>query len=85
MFKQQISIFLLLCFIPISYSLASESRIALVIGDSTYTNSPLKNPSNDAHDMSAKLRSQGFDVVERNNIKMRQIGGTLYFNEIKQD
>jgi Skp family chaperone for outer membrane proteins len=75
--KQHIIIFILLCFIPISYSQASESRVALVIGNSAYTNSPLKNPSNDARDMSAKLRSQGFEVVEYSNFKTRQVGGIL--------
>ncbi len=67
----------MLCFIPITYSQANESRIALVIGNSDYTRAPLKNPINDARDMSAKLRDLGFDVVERNNIKIKQIGGTL--------
>lgn len=56
---------------------ASEQRIALVIGNSTYTNSPLTNPVNDAKDMAKKLRGLGFDVIERNNLKKEQIGGTL--------
>ncbi len=76
-FKRQIIIFILLCFISIAYSQANESRIALVIGNSDYTRAPLKNPINDARDISAKLRDLGFDVVERNNIKIKQIGSTL--------
>jgi Caspase domain len=52
-------------------------RVALVIGNSAYTNSPLKNPVNDAKDIAAKLRGLGFDVVERSNLKIKQIGGTL--------
>jgi formylglycine-generating enzyme required for sulfatase activity len=55
----------------------SEKRIALVIGNSAYTNTPLKNPVNDARDMANKLRKLGFDVIERNNLQTRQIGGTL--------
>lgn len=56
---------------------ASEQRIALVIGNGAYINSPLKNPVNDAKDMAKKLRGLGFDVVERSNLQIRQIGGTL--------
>lgn len=55
----------------------SEQRIALVIGNGAYTISPLKNPVNDAKDMANKLRSLGFDVIERNNLQTRQIGATL--------
>jgi len=56
---------------------ASEQRIALVIGNSAYINSPLKNPVNDAKDVAKKLRALGFDVIERNNLQTKQIGGTL--------
>jgi len=55
----------------------SEKRIALVIGNSAYTNSPLKNPVNDAKDVAAKLRKLGFEVVERHNLTTKQIGRTL--------
>lgn len=55
----------------------SEKRVALVIGNSAYKNSPLKNPSNDSRDMAAKLRGLGFDVIERTNLTTRHIGSTL--------
>jgi len=55
----------------------SEKRVALVIGNSAYHNSPLKNPVNDAKDMSARLRQLGFEVIERTNLGTRQIGATL--------
>ncbi len=43
----------------------AEKRVALVIGNGAYENVPrLPNPSNDASDMTAKLRGLGFDVVE---------------------
>jgi uncharacterized caspase-like protein len=58
-------------------SVAGEKRVALVIGNSTYPNFPLKNPANDAKDMATKLRVLGFDVIERNNLKTKQIGSTL--------
>jgi uncharacterized caspase-like protein len=44
---------------------AAEKRVALVIGNAAYQNAPpLRNPSNDAADIAAKLRELGFDVVE---------------------
>lgn len=54
-----------------------ERRVALVIGNSAYQKSPLKNPVNDAVDVSAKLRALGFEVIERTNLKSSQIGRTL--------
>ena len=40
----------------------TERRIALVIGNSAYKSSPLRNPVNDATDMAEKLRRLGFQV-----------------------
>jgi len=54
-----------------------ETRVALVIGNGGYKNSPLKNPVNDARDMALKLRGMGFTVIERNNLVVKQIGSTL--------
>lgn len=43
---------------------AAERRVALVIGNGAYTNSPaLANPANDAELLIASLRRIGFDVV----------------------
>src|SRR3989338_1028035 len=56
---------------------ASEQRIALVIGNSAYRSGALRNPVNDAKDVAAKLRKQGFTVIERNNLQTRQISRTL--------
>ncbi len=58
-----------------SLNLATERRVALVIGNAAYRFNPLKNPVNDANDMSKSLRSVGFDVIEVNNatlIEMRE-------------
>ncbi|OIR19239.1 caspase domain protein [mine drainage metagenome] len=55
----------------------SEKRIALVIGNGAYTNSPLKNPVNDAKDVASRLRRLGFEVVERHNLTTKLIGRTL--------
>lgn len=42
---------------------APEPRAALVIGNSAYATSPLKNPVNDAADVANELRGLGFRVV----------------------
>lgn len=53
---------------------SSEHRIALVIGNGAYTNAPaLKNPPNDARDMTATLKALGFDVVSGINVNQRDM------------
>ena len=41
----------------------AEQRIALVIGNSAYPEAPLRNPANDARDITARLTALGFEVV----------------------
>ncbi|MCD6202288.1 MAG: caspase family protein [Bacteroidales bacterium] len=48
--------------------LASEKRMALVIGNGDYLVGPLPNPVNDARSMARALRSVGFDVMLRENV-----------------
>ncbi len=43
-------------------------RIALVIGNRTYTKQPLVNPENDATDLSRVLESTGFQVILKTNL-----------------
>ena len=50
---------------------AADRRFALVIGNSDYRFSPLKNPVNDARSMAELLRSLGFDVIYRENAGRR--------------
>lgn len=53
----------------------SEQRVALVIGNGNYASSPLKNPVNDAKDISAKLKALGFEVtclLDANQVDMRK-------------
>ncbi len=80
--RQFISRFLLalLCSLLSQAAIAAEppeKRVALVIGNSSYKNSPLKNPVNDAHDMAVRLKALGFEVIERSNLRTRQMGATL--------
>ena len=54
----------LLFFFIFLFALSAEQRTALVIGNSDYKSSPLKNPANDAQDMAAELEELGFSVTE---------------------
>src|ERR1700694_2841097 len=56
---------LLLLFSVVASPAHAEKRVALVIGNSDYSNAPkLPNPSNDAEAMGVLFKSAGFDVVE---------------------
>ena len=53
--------------VPISV----QRRMALVIGNAAYQEGALKNPVNDAEDLSASLRRLGFDVAVKSNLGKR--------------
>src|SRR5262245_5975387 len=47
----------------------AQRRVALVIGNSAYVNTPrLANPTNDAADLAATLKQLGFEVVEKRDL-----------------
>src|SRR5258706_6668759 len=47
-----------------AYPAFAEKRVALVIGNAAYQKAPeLTNPKNDAEDMAAALKAQGFTVI----------------------
>jgi uncharacterized caspase-like protein len=50
-----------------------QRRVALVIGNGAYADSPLKNPLNDARAMATALRELGFEVIARENANLRQM------------
>ncbi len=58
---------------PVAWAQSDESRVALVIGNSSYEVSPLKNPENDARLMAEALRGQGFEVLEVINGSQRDM------------
>lgn len=58
---------------PVTTPLLSERRVALVVGNSGYKNSPLTNPVNDAMDMSATLKSLGFTVTTVQDVNLRKL------------
>jgi hypothetical protein len=65
-------VFFLLYLTPVTQA-ATEQRIALVIGNSTYSSGPLKNPVNDATDMAATLKKLGFTVTLKKNARMQEM------------
>lgn len=63
---------------------AKADRLALVIGNAAYKDSPLLNPVNDARDMAELLRRNGFEVIVRENathkamhLALREFGDKL--------
>lgn len=64
---------------------ASGNRVALVIGNSHYTSSPLSNPSNDAKSMSLQLSKLGFTVSQGIDLDRRQMRSKIreFGNAIK--
>lgn len=55
----------------------TRRRIALVIGNSRYVSSPLKNPVNDARSMAAALRRLGFEVEELKDLGYNDMNEAL--------
>ena len=66
-----IPLVILLTFSGLVFGEEIERRIALVIGNSEYQTSPLRNPVNDAEDMSIVLESLGFTVTTKLNAPKR--------------
>ena len=49
----------------------AETRLALVIGNGSYSEARLRNPLNDARAMEQSLRDVGFEVVKREDLTKR--------------
>ena len=58
---------------PSSNVANTDNRVALVIGNASYSRSPLANPANDARDIAASLSRLGFDVKTVVNGSRRQM------------
>jgi TonB family protein len=66
-----------------------ERRVALVVGNSNYKVRPLKNPRNDADDVSRSLKATGFDVIDLRDATLpqmrtavRQFGDRLIYIDV---
>lgn len=72
---------------PIASSLWAEDRVALVIGNATYEHVPaLKNPGNDALDLSIALEGLGFSVTLGLDLSREQLRETVSeFGETAKD
>jgi Caspase domain len=66
-----IGLLTVLTFLAATHSVAAETRIALIIGNSDYANPNLKltNPANDAAAMQRALQAAGFETIVRLNAK----------------
>jgi uncharacterized caspase-like protein len=65
---------LLLCALAAPVDAATERRVALVVGNASYTAvPPLANPLRDAKAISASLKRLGFEVVEGYDLKMDEM------------
>jgi len=58
-------------------SIVSAKRVALVIGNGSYKDTPLKNPINDANDMATYLKQLGFEMVKETNANLRSMHEAL--------
>lgn len=78
-FVSRILVFcLLLCLGCPLGGLAAENRVALVIGNGSYPDSPLKNPPNDARAMAEVLRKLDFDVIEIIDAGQKEMRRAIY-------
>jgi Caspase domain/PEGA domain/Cytochrome c554 and c-prime len=63
-----------------------SQKVALVIGNSAYKTSPLKNPRHDAEDMAIQLRELGFQVTIQTNVGRIQMQKSIrnFGNQLKK-
>jgi uncharacterized caspase-like protein len=68
--------------LPGAAEFSKEQRLALVIGNGSYAEAPLRNPVNDAKAMTRTLKKLGFQVIELNDATGKQMAqGILDFGE----
>lgn len=74
---------------PITFAPSIGKRVALVVGNANYKVRPLKNPRNDADDISRSLRASGFEVIDLRDASLqqmrngvRQFGDRLINNDV---
>jgi hypothetical protein len=76
-----------LLFLTSGFAAHADKRVALVIGNSGYQNTPtLANPVNDAEDLAVALKRVGFDVVLERNLNKRSMEQAIgRFARLAQD
>jgi uncharacterized caspase-like protein len=73
-----VTVTLIGCLLVVFNTAAAPRRTALVIGNSAYTIDRLRNPVNDATDMSALLRQLGFQVHELHDADQREMETAIH-------
>lgn len=71
------ALFLLTFLLPWPAKADMGGRYALVIGNSAYSQKPLKNPSNDARDVAKALERLGFEVQLKTDIGLRAMEDSI--------
>jgi uncharacterized caspase-like protein len=66
-----------------TFSQNEKKHIALLIGNSSYSNSPIKSPANDAVLLAEELRKRGFEVMLCTNLDIREMKIKMEEFEIK--
>ena len=56
-----------------TYAQISSKRLALVVGNANYKSRPLRNPRNDADDVSNALKASGFQVIDLRDASLQQM------------
>ena len=74
---------------PSTTASSLSRRIALVVGNANYKTRPLRNPRNDADDVSIALKASGFQVIDLRDASLqqmragvRQFGDRLINNDV---
>jgi len=75
---KRIIVFCMLLLLVQVTSVHAAKRVALVIGNGAYKDSPLRNPVNDASDMASKLRKLNFDVTLVKNANQRTLDEQIH-------
>ncbi len=81
--KYKLLVIITACLVSITNTLsdhtyaAQERRTALVIGNSSYSSGPLKNPVNDAADMAESLQKLGFSVTLKKNASYKEMDDAI--------
>jgi len=71
--RKIIVIFIFLLIFPPIRVFCSSNKLALVIGNSSYKDAPLLNPTNDASDMAEALENLGFSVTKGLNVTQQEM------------
>ena len=70
-------VYVLLLMLVTGLASAQEKRLALIIGNSDYKDSPLRNPINDANDMASALEDLNFEVMLHTDADRREMGRAI--------